>query len=133
MQRVGTLFHMSPEMLECFESGEPIGRMTDIWSIGCVALEILGEGELKYRDKDGNKLPTLMSFNDFKKEVKAGGCPNMKTAKNAKNASISSGALLNMVIIPCLSRNPRDRPDAAELLSKLDNTQLIAEGTSCEQ
>jgi serine/threonine protein kinase len=116
---VGTLFFMSPEMLKCEER---IGLMTDIWSFGCVALEILGKGELIYRDKDHKKLPYNIRLDAFKKELEDGA--RLDTTLAAE-ASVSSDALLNMVIIPCLSQNPKDRPELKELLSKLIEIQEV--------
>ena len=42
--RTGTLVFMSPEMLRVGKRGHIVGRRTDIWSLGCVILHIIGQG-----------------------------------------------------------------------------------------
>jgi serine/threonine protein kinase len=118
MKRVGTWFHMSPEMIECSKFGLPIGRTTDIWSVGCVALEILQKGELRYLAKDGTELPTGMTFDTFKEKVKEGGFLDLSSLEASKISNDS----LNTIIKQCLSRDSKDRPEAADLLSKLETT-----------
>ena len=46
--KIGTLCYMSPEMLKFGKDRRTlssVGRATDIWSLGCVVLEMLGKGD----------------------------------------------------------------------------------------
>ncbi|OQV24934.1 putative Ras-related protein Rab-10 [Hypsibius exemplaris] len=65
----GTLCHMAPEMLRYAFGGEDvqlygptgISRASDIWSVGCVALELFGRGEVHYVTAHGSDLSLDMS------------------------------------------------------------------------
>ncbi|OWA51965.1 hypothetical protein BV898_16423 [Hypsibius exemplaris] len=79
----GTLFHMSPEMLryavgasaEAVDDKEEgistgIGRASDVWSVGCVGLEMVGAGERNGRQQL-NSLCRLMYLHGQRMPIEA--------------------------------------------------------------
>ncbi|OQV12528.1 putative Mitogen-activated protein kinase kinase kinase 4 [Hypsibius exemplaris] len=119
----GTILHMSPEMLTYAFSADDdedvarstgIGRASDVWSIGCTVLEMIGEGNIQFTTAD----KTIVSFesgkiNKFIKQVKSGATPDQSTA--ATRLSPKFGA----IVANCLLRTPAHRPTARELEAAL--------------
>ncbi|OQV16144.1 putative Mitogen-activated protein kinase kinase kinase 4 [Hypsibius exemplaris] len=114
----GTLLHMSPEMLvyafgtedEDQEFSTGIGRASDIWSVGCTVLEMLGKGQFQYKSADG----TIISVDwgkprKFSMQVNDGAYPDQLDAEKRL------GSELSHILAECLRKNAEQRPRVAEL------------------
>ncbi|XP_055340227.1 uncharacterized protein LOC129589475 [Paramacrobiotus metropolitanus] len=104
----GTWAFMSPEMIMGNDTGFNIGRKTDIWSFGCVVLEMITGFPRFVKEVDGKKV-------DLKTDLAAmyyigsGGSPIIPN--DIPNE-------LRDFVADCLSRDPVTRPGANELLDK---------------
>ncbi|OQV24124.1 putative Mitogen-activated protein kinase kinase kinase 4 [Hypsibius exemplaris] len=116
---MGTEHFMSPEMtLQGFVDGksEKIGRRTDIWSVGCLVLEMISQCRwtIGLKPAAGWKRDTLMQFYETHPE----GSPDIP-----KNIRGKCNDLLKL----CFRRDPQQRPEAAALIALLtpyNNTDL---------
>ncbi|OQV20638.1 putative Serine/threonine-protein kinase max-2 [Hypsibius exemplaris] len=107
----GTIAYMSPEMIAGPFGAEKfqIGRKTDIWSYGCVVIEMLSRQQPQFIVRlDGRDYPLT---NGSKKILvfvgRDGGRPELSVAWPLK---------LYNLIDNCLIRDPQKRPSAQELL-----------------
>ncbi|XP_055340251.1 uncharacterized protein LOC129589499 [Paramacrobiotus metropolitanus] len=104
----GTWAFMSPEMIMGNDIGFNIGRKTDIWSFGCVVLEMISGFPRFVKEVDGKQM-------DLKTDLAAmyyigsGGSPIIPS--DIPNE-------LRDFVADCLSRDPEKRPGASELLVK---------------
>ncbi|OQV21893.1 hypothetical protein BV898_04106 [Hypsibius exemplaris] len=130
--KAGTLRHMSPEMLQhlaSFGDNSPlaatnIGRASDIWSFGCVAVEVFDKGRVEYRTTDGTVVSTESSLQQVTKEspeiqfaryVSQGASPDLTHTEGAQRM----GTALKEIVRKCLARIPAERPNAAQLCKDL--------------
>ena len=111
-----------------------IGRRTDIWSVGCIALEMFGRGEIRYRTHFGGGDVVTFSAMDYVDKgaryripselwesiVQDGARPDWS---DADKRQINPG--LRKIINGCLQwdpeklDSPKRRPDAAQLHQQL--------------
>ena len=122
----GTLLHMSPEMLryaaigdaeDCPLTSTGMGRATDIWSIGCVALEMFGNGEIRYLTQQKEMVQvqnSLVSLRLFWEDVARGARLDMSETYRKK---ISNN--LREIVESCLQWVPKERPTADQLYEAL--------------
>jgi serine/threonine protein kinase len=106
--KIGTLCFMSPEMLAHNDTTDStVGRKTDIWSVGCIVLQMLGRGEFYFREQDDGPLLSVRRREDeLRIVVVNGGRPDIpKTASSE----------LQLFLQECLQRNPNLRPKAWDL------------------
>ncbi|XP_055345062.1 uncharacterized protein LOC129592931 [Paramacrobiotus metropolitanus] len=115
----GTVRYMSPEMLKkfCQSEAESPGRKTDIWSLGCLMLEIAEccgsrhDGGLVL-EKNGEAMDSSdrLSNNEFAAKLMDGYAPFVR-----KDIPSRLEACIRM----CLRQNPESRTSAEALLHKL--------------
>ncbi|OWA55278.1 hypothetical protein BV898_20331, partial [Hypsibius exemplaris] len=113
----GTLLHMSPEMLvyasdiddEDKAFSTRIGRASDIWSVGCTVLEMVGRGQFQYKTADGTII--VDSSNKMKsfKQVENGAYFDQSDAKTRL------GSELSHILAECLRKEAEKRPRVAGL------------------
>lgn len=114
---------MSPEMVLCpnkptrAKNGGTVGRSTDIWSLGCVVLEICTRGKMTYCDPHGKKMEmhdlNALSERAYVKLVRNGGRPFV----NAREVPVS----LRDFVQKCLQKDQKRRPTAADLLASFSS------------
>ena len=107
--KFGTVSHMSPEMLKFDEdprTRSPVGRTTDIWSLGCVVLEMLGKGDFFVADNNGQSLSMINNTNSTSL-IRNGHSPEIP---------ITTSDDLKSFLMECFNRDPLQRTRAAELL-----------------
>ncbi|OQV16139.1 putative Mitogen-activated protein kinase kinase kinase 4 [Hypsibius exemplaris] len=115
----GTPIHMSPEMLvyafgtddedQVFPTG--IGRASDIWSVGCTVLEMVGRGQFQYKTADGEAMSVDSNKpNKFLRQVTCGAYPDQS------DAEARLGSRLSQVLAECLRKNAEERPRVARLV-----------------
>ena len=107
---LGTLWFTSPEYLQFGEDPEakPIGRATDIWSLGCVVLYMLGKGDFHILDRNGKPVSArACSAHSFTNLIADGRIPNIP-------ARISAN--MRLFISCCLKSKPEERMSGANLL-----------------
>ncbi|XP_055356797.1 uncharacterized protein LOC129601895 [Paramacrobiotus metropolitanus] len=114
---VGTYKYMSPELV-CYYTqrpGDPVGRGTDIWSLGCIMLDLIGS-VMGQREKWLVKLPgslmtvtTIAELNHIR-AVENGWVPYTLDAIPSDMAQC---------IMPCFAYDKRIRVTAKELLKNL--------------
>ena len=113
-QKIGTVSHMSPEMLEFDEdppTRSPIGRATDIWSLGCVVLEMLGKGDFFVPDNNGESISVKSCTEDgFTSLIENGHSPKIP---------ITASNNLKSFLMDCFNRDPLQRKRADDLLDYL--------------
>ena len=119
----GTVSHMSPEMLKFDEDPRtlpPVGRTTDIWSLGCVVLEMLGKGDFFILDKNGESISvkkckkvyfTLLIGNGHSPEI-----------------PITASPYLKSFLMEFFNRDPQKRKRADDLLGLTDKYHFDEEG-----
>ncbi|XP_055344993.1 uncharacterized protein LOC129592876 isoform X2 [Paramacrobiotus metropolitanus] len=115
----GTQRYMSPEMLSEFAAinGQFPGRKTDIWSLGCIILELANsvignQRQWLYNASTGEKVPAGSKIGDEKFIVLV---INGFTPFIAKEIPDD----LQLCTKPCLSRNPKLRISASSLIETL--------------
>lgn len=108
--KVGTYTHMLPEMLKNVRrkpegSRTEIGRASDIWSAGCVALEVFGRGHLRYLAKDGQTVIASedLIVDDVNKEKLDDVLPDL-------NLMVRAQFDFQGLIKTCLTKDPKQRP-----------------------
>lgn len=84
-KKQGTRFFMLPEMVLCpdeptrEENGGTVGKSTDIWSLGCVVVEICTRGKMTYCDPNGKQMNIdiiyALSEDAYVELVRSGGRP----------------------------------------------------------
>ena len=107
---LGTLWFTSPELLQFEDDPEAksIGRATDIWSLGCVVLFMLGKGNFHILGRNG-------------KPVSARACPTHYFTNLIANGRIPDipariSANMRSFINNCLKSKPEERTSGASLL-----------------
>ncbi|XP_055327937.1 uncharacterized protein LOC129581081 [Paramacrobiotus metropolitanus] len=105
----GTHDFMSPEMMlgEIDNTDWNIGRKTDIWSLGCVVIQLLTGTHPRYYRRETGRAAVELHGLQIVFFVGSGGLPDIPT-------DISSEA--NDFVRSCLQRKPVDRRTAAEML-----------------
>ncbi|XP_055355277.1 uncharacterized protein LOC129600738 [Paramacrobiotus metropolitanus] len=114
----GTYSYMSPEMLKKFNlqiAQAEIGRKTDIWSLGCIMLEIaechINRDDTEKKLEKNGKIVSLGKSNiDFASRILKGYVPFIGDDIPAHLAAC---------VELCLKPIPKDRISARELLQKL--------------
>ena len=96
---VGTRLWMAPEVLRQRGDGDGYGTRSDIWSLGCTLIEMLGATPWKESEHDSERDITLRAL--------TGAAPPPLPAATA---------LLEALMRRCLSMDPSERANAAELL-----------------
>ena len=111
-EKIGTLWFTSPELLQFGEDPEakPIGRATDIWSLGCVVLFMLGKGDFYILDRSG-------------KPVSARACPahyftNLIADGRIPDIPARISANMHSFISCCLKSKPDERTSGVNLLDQ---------------
>ncbi|XP_055343027.1 uncharacterized protein LOC129591416 [Paramacrobiotus metropolitanus] len=120
----GTLRYMSPEMLKKFAEmvgAELPGRMTDVWSLGCIILELAQVYALCEEKLLQNKETFVSGGNDVAEQrfiqlIISGYTPFV-------NGSIPPH--LGLCIQQCLNRNTDSRLSARKVLDKLHEAQDV--------
>ena len=109
-EKNGTLWFTSPELLQFGDDPEakPIGRATDIWSLGCIVLYMLGKGDFHILDRNG-------------KHVSARACPthyftNFIADGRIPETSAEMSANMRSFISNCLKSMLEERMSGASLL-----------------
>ncbi|OWA55197.1 hypothetical protein BV898_19585 [Hypsibius exemplaris] len=119
----GTLRHLSHEMLEYVYGTEEeddtllalIAHESDIWSIGCTVLEMVGRGEVQFKGADKTPMTVeAKKVKTFLKQVKSGACPDQSIAERELSEKFS------FIVTWCLMKEPSARPTAAVLQGVLD-------------
>ncbi|OWA49805.1 hypothetical protein BV898_14340 [Hypsibius exemplaris] len=114
----GTLSHMSPEILRyTFEHdaadqvlSTEIGRASDIWSVGCTVLEMLGQGHVQFHSAENAPLTVDWGRpHVFYSQVKNGAHPDQSTAQEILRPGLS------LIVESCLRNDPTERLTAAAL------------------
>ncbi|OWA55220.1 hypothetical protein BV898_19608 [Hypsibius exemplaris] len=108
---------MSPEMLAYVygtdDEDQPfltgIGRASDIWSVGCTVLEMVGRGQLQYKTADGTIIVDSEKPKKFLKQVEGGAYPDQS------DAEARLGSELSHVLAHCLRKVADERPRVAKL------------------
>ena len=112
--KIGTVFYMSPEMLEFDEdprTRSPVGRATDIWSLGCVVLEMLGKGDFSIRENNGKSISVRnCTEHDFTSLIRNGHSPEIP---------VTASPYLDSLLRQCFNRDPLQRKRADDLLDHL--------------
>ncbi|OQV24123.1 putative Protein kinase byr2 [Hypsibius exemplaris] len=112
----GTCAYMSPEMLKVgisSEAMELVGTKTDIWSLGCILLEMVGKGHFEIGSYPHTTDPDALRL--FM--VQQGGRP--KIPEPLKYPSIDSSSEtrdLREFLEECLYKDPGGRPEASTAL-----------------
>ncbi|XP_055333703.1 uncharacterized protein LOC129585148 [Paramacrobiotus metropolitanus] len=106
----GTWAFMSPEMIKGEQTENEqcadrikLGRRTDIWSLGCVIIEMLNGALPQFHNKNGILVAGDMAVMYF---IGSGGSPTVPAKLPQK---------VHDFITKCLKRNPNERPFAAAL------------------
>lgn len=109
----GTVRYMSPEMiLSRTHRDRLVGRKTDIWSLGCVILEMLSSERPKFIIGTGEILnPTFESMAFHFKEVQ------IKRSSICPEIPSDLPLVLRKILDQCLRVEVEDRPYAEALLS----------------
>ena len=109
-EKNGTLWFTSPELLQFGDDrdAKPIGRATDIWSLGCIVLFMLGKGDFHIFDRNG-------------KHVSARACPELYFTNFIANGrvpetSAKMSANMRSFIGNCLKSKPEERTSGLSLL-----------------
>lgn len=102
----GTFAFMSPEMVAGNTSN--IGRKTDIWSLGCLVIEMLTAAHPKFikTGSTGEKI-SLTGEAAVLYYIGNGGCPEIPENLPAE---------IHDFILKCIQRDPAARPKVTELL-----------------
>ncbi|OQV14496.1 hypothetical protein BV898_11338 [Hypsibius exemplaris] len=116
--RSGTVVHMAPEMLKHFFENPTnkkcelaVGLAGDIWSVGCIVLEMLGKGDVKYRTAEEDAERVVSSIlEQYIGQVADGAHPDQTVAEAA-----GMSPELRRIVSQCLQRDPLKRPTATEL------------------
>ncbi|OQV20636.1 hypothetical protein BV898_05453 [Hypsibius exemplaris] len=144
----GSVWHMSPEMLinifgdmnttnfstnigravgtpfNRIEKPIRVERASDIWSFGCLALEMFNKGVVQYVSSKGK--PLQLDFNNNSRDPPAG-LQLLQHVKKGAHPDLSStdsqrmSAPLKDIVKHCLSSKSADRPVATELAVALEN------------
>ncbi|XP_055353418.1 uncharacterized protein LOC129599254 [Paramacrobiotus metropolitanus] len=121
----GTVRYMSPEMLKkfCLFGAETPGRMTDIWSLGCIMLEIAecfssSKTDEKLLQKDGNPINLSNNISNlrFAEFIMNGYVPFVSDEIPGKLAAC---------IRLCLQESPSSRISAETLLQEFSVSNVI--------
>ena len=106
---LGTFRFTSPEYLKHDRNAKPIGRATDIWSLGCVVLYMLGKGDFHIIDQDGKRVSVedYLQERYFSSLVMNGRIPDIPARISANMRSFISN---------CLKSKPEERTSGASLL-----------------
>ncbi|OQV20643.1 putative Heat shock cognate 70 kDa protein [Hypsibius exemplaris] len=131
----GTVWHMSPELL--FKTCNPlvptrIGRATDIWSFGCVALELLNGGDVPYVNLQNAAIvldrttperdhrttnQSIGSEHQLLRHLDSGAHPDLSAMREV-NAQVKE------IVGRCLTHNAAERPTVGELVSALSSDEV---------
>ena len=110
-EKNGTLWFTSPELLQFGDDPEakPIGRATDIWSLGCIVLYMFGKGDFHILDRNGKRVSVkcYRQAHYFTNLIADGGVP-VTSAKMSAN--------MRSFISNCLKWKPEERMSGASLL-----------------
>ena len=111
-EKQGTYSHMSPEMRNFdptkHEEGQStdIGRASDMWSVGCIALELFGKGKLRYKTKDSGVVGLeKLSERDFLSAGMDDLCPDMQLMAGSEESFM---AAINSCLLRAQSRLKAD-------------------------
>ena len=111
--KIGTVFYMSPEMLKFGKDRRTlssVGRATDIWSLGCVVLEMLGKGDFFVPDNGKSISVRNCTEHDFTSLIGNGHSPEIP---------ITASPYLDSFLRQCFNRDPLQRKRANDLLGHL--------------
>ncbi|XP_010917626.1 uncharacterized protein [Elaeis guineensis] len=122
---VGTPRWMAPEVVQAMFKRNPYGLEVDIWSYGCLLLELLtlqipymGQSESEIYDllqmKQGPRLPPELEALASPDELKSGSKSEIFCDADAKILK-----LLVDLFYQCTSGNPADRPTARDIYDSL--------------
>lgn len=105
---LGTIFFMSPEMMM---QSSNIGRATDVWSLGCVVLEMFGRGDFNVcapTEPFITRSAKACSYSDLNHIIRNGGRPDIPAG---------TSTCLRDFVAACLRRTAEERPNTAVLLN----------------
>ena len=110
-EKNGTLWFTSPELLQFGEDPEakPIGRATDIWSLGCIVLFMLGKGDFHILDRNKKRV----SVKDYRQ---AHYFTNLIADGRVPETSAKMSANMRSFVSSCLKLKPEERMSGASLL-----------------
>ena len=109
-EKNGTLWFTSPELLQFGDDpkAKPIGRATDIWSLGCIILYMLGKGDFHILGRNGKRVSV--------KDCPAHYFTNFITDGRVPETSAKMSANMRSFISNCLKSKPEERLSGASLL-----------------
>ncbi|OQV24948.1 putative Mitogen-activated protein kinase kinase kinase 4 [Hypsibius exemplaris] len=124
----GTLQHLSPEMLEYFFGAKDeddtslkiIGKESDIWSIGCTVLEMVGRGMVSFKHDQTNLKVEAIKPKTFLQQVNSGAHPDQSIAESRLSPN------MNLLVAWCLIKDPSARPTAMVLEALLTRVSRAA-------
>ncbi|OQV14495.1 hypothetical protein BV898_11337 [Hypsibius exemplaris] len=131
--RSGTVVHMAPERLKHFfekstnkKWEQTVGLAGYIWSVGCIVLEMLGKGDVKYRtaEEDAERV-VLSNLKQYIGQVADGAHPDQTVTKAA-----GMSPELRRIVSQCLQREMFDSDGIVEQCGRPPASASAAAGLS---
>lgn len=145
---VGTPRWMAPEVLRTMEKRDLYGLEVDIWSFGCLLLELLtlqvpyiglSETDINNFLKRGERpqlteeLEELTDYNGRDVEALVVAQPQCSTETGGSESESRTLRFLIALYCWCTEKNPADRPTARKLYKLLEKASSVIKSTTLEQ